>query len=219
MTRLPLPVVVLISGRGSNLRAILEAVENDALPIDLRAVISNRPDAPGLVHARAAGVSAVVVDHRAYADRASFEMQLMRTIDAAMGNSTHNLVVLAGFMRVLGVDFVNHYLGRMINIHPSLLPAFPGLDTHARALAAGVAQHGASVHFVTPDVDGGPIITQAQVPVLTTDTPATLAERVLVEEHRILPLAIRWFAEGRISLSGNPVLHSDRERPEPKNVC
>jgi phosphoribosylglycinamide formyltransferase-1 len=213
VTRPPLPVVVLISGRGSNLQAILAAVANDALPIDLRAVISNRPDAPGLVNARAAGVSAVVVDHRAFADRARFEMELMRAIDAALGNSTRNLVVLAGFMRVLSADFVNHYLGRMINIHPSLLPAFPGLDTHARALAAGVAQHGASVHFVTPDVDGGPVITQAPVPVLTTDTPATLAERVLAEEHRILPLAIRWFAEGGISLS------TDRERLQPGKVC
>lgn len=213
MTRPPLPVVVLISGRGSNLQAILAAIANDVLPIDLRAVISNRPDAPGLAHARAAGVSTAVVDHRAFADRASFDIQLMRAIDDALGNSARSLIVLAGFMRVLSADFVNHYLGRMINIHPSLLPAFPGLDTHTRALAAGVAQHGASVHFVTPDVDGGPLIAQAAVPVLATDTPATLAERVLAEEHRILPLAIRWFAEGRISLP------ADRERQEPGKVC
>lgn len=219
MTRPLLPVVVLISGRGSNLKAILDAVANDALPIELRAVISNRPDAPGLQYARTAGVSAVVVDHRACADRATFEQLLMRTIDAALGSSTHGLVVLAGFMRVLGAEFVNHYRGRLINIHPSLLPAFPGLDTHARALAAGVTLHGASVHFVTPDVDGGPIITQAKVPVHAGDTPATLAARVLKEEHRVLPLAIRWFAEGRLSVAENRVLLDDRERPETGKVC
>lgn len=203
-----LPVVVLISGRGSNLQAIINAIAHDALPVEIRAVISNRPDAPGLQFARDAGIPVAIVDHRAFPERASFENALARAIDA----HAPKLVVLAGFMRVLGADFVRRYQGRMINIHPSLLPEFPGLDTHARVLAAGRSRHGATVHFVTPDVDGGPAIVQAAVPVLTDDTPDTLAARVLHEEHRILPLALKWFAENRLSIRGGRVSLDGRER-------
>lgn len=208
MSAARLPVVVLISGRGSNLQAIIAAIAHDALPVDIRAVISNRPDAPGLQFARDAGIPVAIVDHRAFPDRAAFDKALAEAIDA----HAPKLVVLAGFMRVLGADFVRHYEGRMINIHPSLLPEFPGLDTHARALAAGRARHGATVHFVTPAVDGGPAIVQAAVPVRADDTPDTLAERVLNEEHRILPLVLRWFAENRLTIRDGRVLVDGRER-------
>lgn len=208
MSAARLPVVVLISGRGSNLQAIIAAIVHDALPVEIRAVISNRPDAPGLQFARDAGIPVAIIDHRAFPDRAAFDHALAAAIDA----HAPKLIVLAGFMRVLGADFVRRYEGRMINIHPSLLPEFPGLDTHARALAAGSARHGATVHFVTPDVDGGPAIVQAAVPVLADDTPETLAARVLNEEHRILPLALRWFAENRLSIRDGRVLLDGRER-------
>lgn len=191
-----LPVVVLISGRGSNLKAILDAIAHDDLPIALRAVISNRPQAPGLAIARAAGVPTVELDHRSFPTRAAFDAALMQAIDRL----APRLVVLAGFMRILGREFIAHYRGRLINIHPSLLPQFPGLDTHARAIAAGVAEHGATVHFVTDEVDGGPIIAQARVPVQPGDTPTALAARVLQAEHRLLPQAIRDFAAGRLAL-------------------
>jgi phosphoribosylglycinamide formyltransferase-1 len=203
-----LPVVVLISGRGSNLKAIVDAIAHEALPVEIRAVISNRPDAPGLQFARGAGIPMSIVDHRAFADRTRFEQALADAIDA----HAPKLVVLAGFMRVLGADFVNRYRGRMINIHPSLLPEFPGLDTHARALAAARTRHGATVHFVTPDVDGGPVIVQAAVPILAGDTSETLAARVLEQEHRILPLALRWFSENRIGIRDGHVLLDGRER-------
>ena len=195
-------VVVLISGRGSNLQAIIEAYRAGALPIDLRAVISNEPGAAGLARAQAAGLTTHVIDHRTYATRAAFEAALSQTID------THapKLVVLAGFMRLLGPAFIDRYAGRLLNIHPSLLPAFPGLRTHERALAAGASVHGATVHFVTRETDAGPIVIQSRVPVRRGDTAATLAERVLREEHRIYPLAIRWFAEGRLQLTDNTVL-------------
>lgn len=201
-------VVVLISGRGSNLRAIIRAVQAGELPVELAGVISNRPEAPGLEHARAAGIACAVVDHKQYPDRDTFEAALMQRLDAYRPN----LVVLAGFMRVLSGRFIERYAGRLINIHPSLLPAFPGLRTHERALAAGVKQHGATVHFVTADVDNGPIIAQAAVPVLPGDTPATLAARVLEQEHRLYPRAIGWFAAGRLTLRGNEVLLDGRAR-------
>lgn len=190
------PVVILISGRGTNLQAIVDEVRAGKLSIELRAVISNNPDAAGLKQARAAGLHTEVVDHRAYPTRAAFEQALAQAID----HHSPKLVALAGFMRILGRDFIEHYRGRLINIHPSLLPKYPGLGTHARAIAAGETRHGASVHFVIPDVDAGPVILQAAVPVLPNDTSETLAKRVLVEEHRIYPLAIRWFAEGRLAL-------------------
>lgn len=207
-------LVVLVSGRGSNLQAILDAIRGGTLRADLRAVISNVPGAPALARARVAAVPTHVVDHRDYPDRARFDQALMHRIDAC----APRLVALAGFMRILGKDFIDHYAGRMINIHPSLLPAFPGLRTHARAIESGAAVHGASVHFVTHDVDGGPVILQARVPVHPDDTPATLGERVLAEEHRIYPTAIRWFLEGRLALRDGRVLLDGRERPEPEQA-
>jgi phosphoribosylglycinamide formyltransferase-1 len=184
--------VILISGRGSNMEAMLAA----DLPGSCAAVISNRPEASGLAYAASRGVSTAVVDHRDYPDRATFDAALAAEID----RHDPGLIVLAGFMRVLGDDFVRRYQGRMINIHPSLLPSFPGLKTHEAALAAGVRLHGATVHFVTPTLDCGPIIVQAAVPVLAGDTPASLAARVLEQEHVIYPRAVRWFLEGRVHL-------------------
>lgn len=211
MIRTPAPVVILISGRGSNLRSIVEHRQRGELAIDIRAVISNKPDADGLRFAQAAGLPTAVVDHRDFASREAYERALMQQID----RHAPALVVLAGFMRVLGNAFVAHYHGRMINIHPSLLPAFPGLDTHARALAAGVKTHGASVHFVTEAVDGGPVILQAGMPVTADDTPASLAARVLREEHRIYPIAIRWFVEGRVTLRGDTLYVDGRPQSGP----
>jgi len=196
MTADRLPVVILLSGRGTNLQAILDETRAGRLPIDIRAVIGNNPGAEGLARARAAGLPTEVVDHRAYPTREAFDAALRQAIDA----HAPGLVVLAGFMRILGRAFIEHYTGRLVNIHPSLLPKYPGLDTHARALAAGEREHGASVHFVTPAVDAGPVIVQARVAVRPDDTPAALAARVLAQEHRIYPQAIRWFAEGRLVL-------------------
>jgi phosphoribosylglycinamide formyltransferase-1 len=192
----PLPVVVLISGRGSNLQSIIDKAGSGELPIEIRAVISNRPGAGGLERARQAGIETRVIDHTAYADRRAFDRALQDCID-----SYHpGLVVLAGFMRILTPGFVHHYQGRMLNIHPSLLPDFPGLDTHQRVIDAGRKEHGASVHFVTEDMDGGPVILQVRVAVHEDDTADSLAARVLEQEHRLYPQAIRWFAEGRIFL-------------------
>ena len=185
--------VVLLSGRGSNLEALLES----DLPVTFAAVISNRADAPGLDHARRHGIPALALDHRAYSSREAFDQILASRIDEAGAD----LVILAGYMRILSKAFVDHYQGRLLNIHPSLLPAFPGLNTHAQALAEGVKIHGCTVHFVEPRLDHGPIIIQAAVPVLPEDTPETLAARVLVEEHRIYPLAVRWFAQHRLVIS------------------
>ena len=184
-------IVALISGRGSNLEALLDA----GLPVG--AVISNRADAKGLELARARGVEAIVVEHRAYATREAFEEALCARIDSF----APRLILLAGFMRVLTGGFVERYHGRMLNIHPSLLPAFPGLDTHARALAAGVKVHGCSVHFVTAQLDHGPIVIQAAVRVLPGDTAASLAARVLRLEHVIYPRAARWFLDGRLVIA------------------
>lgn len=193
-------IVILISGRGSNMQAILEA----DLPVRIAAVISNRPDAAGLDVARKHGVAAVALDHRSFPDRESFDTALGDKID----EFKPDLVVLAGFMRILTPALVYKYNGRLINIHPSLLPAFTGLDTHARALSKGVKIHGCTAHFVTPDLDKGPIIAQAAVPVLPEDSEDTLSARVLEQEHRIYPQAVRWFAEGRLSITpeGNVLL-------------
>jgi phosphoribosylglycinamide formyltransferase-1 len=198
----PLSVVALISGRGSNLKAIIDATQSGRLPVDIRAVISNRPRAGGLDHAREAGIPTRVLDHTSFATREAFDGALADLVDA----SAPGLVVLAGFMRILTPGFVTRYHGRLMNIHPSLLPALPGLDTHARALAAGLTTHGASIHFVTEAVDGGPLIVQATVPVLPADTPDALAARVLVQEHRIYPLAVYWFARGRLQLADDQVV-------------
>jgi phosphoribosylglycinamide formyltransferase-1 len=191
-----LPIVVLISGRGSNLGSIMDACATGRLPVEIRAVICNRPDAPGLQRPASAGIRTVVIDHTRYTGRAAFDRALQASIDSFRPG----LLVLAGFMRILTPEFVAHYRGRILNIHPSLLPEFPGLNTHQRALAAGSKQAGATIHFVTGAVDGGPAVLQARVPVLENDSAATLAERVLEQEHRLYPLAIRWFAEGRLSL-------------------
>ena len=188
-------IVILISGRGSNMQALLKA----NLPHRVVAVISNRADAPGLSIAEQHGVATQVVAHRDYADRESFDAALATAIDGCQPD----LVVLAGFMRILTPGFVERYRGRLINIHPSLLPAYGGLDTHERALKDGVKIHGCTVHFVTSDLDHGPIIIQAAVPVLKDDTPATLAARVLHEEHRIYPQAVRWFCGGYLSLDSD----------------
>jgi len=200
-----LPIVILISGSGSNLQAIIDAAEKNELPVEIRAVISNRPDAKGLQRANRAGLRTDVIDHTQFDNREAFDEALKRYID----NFEPRLVVLAGFMRLLTDDFVKHHLGRILNIHPSLLPAFKGLNTHARALAAfkegKVKEHGASVHFVTAELDGGPVIVQARVPIAADDTPETLATHVLKCEHQIYPLAIRWFTEGRLRLQGNQV--------------
>lgn len=194
-----LPVVILISGRGSNLQAIIDAVARGALAVDIRAVISNRPDADGLQRATRAGITTAVVDHTLYAERLAFDQALQACID----HYQPALVLLAGFMRILSEDFVAHYRGRMLNIHPSLLPDFPGLNTHQRALDAGCKLHGASVHFVTADIDGGPLVLQTRVPVHASDNADSLAARVLEQEHRLYPTAIRWFAEGRLTLDAN----------------
>jgi phosphoribosylglycinamide formyltransferase-1 len=189
-------IVVLISGRGSNLQAILDGAASGALPTTIEAVISNRPDAAGLERAQRAGVDAVTIDHRQFSGRDAFDRALRERID----KYRPDLILLAGFMRVLSTGFVEHYRGRMLNIHPSLLPKFRGLRTHERAIEAGEHRHGASVHFVTPRLDSGPVIVQAEVPVLADDDPDTLAARVLEQEHCIYPLAVRWFVEGRIKL-------------------
>jgi len=210
-----LPIVILISGSGSNLQAIIDAAEKNELPVEIRAVISNRPDAKGLQRASRAGLRSEVIDHTQFENRAAFDAALKDCID----QFEPRLVVLAGFMRLLTDDLVNHHLGRMLNIHPSLLPAFKGLNTHARALdafkAGEIKQHGASVHFVTAELDGGPVIVQASVPIETDDTQDTLAARVLESEHQIYPMAIRWFAEGRLRLQSNQVWLDDKPLDAP----
>ena len=183
-------IVVLISGRGSNLEAILKA----RLPIKVAAAISNNPQAKGLAIARAHGIEALTLDHKQFAGREAFDAELASRVAAFKPD----LIVLAGFMLILGDAFVERFANRIVNIHPSLLPAFPGLDTHARALQAGVKIHGCTAHFVTSRLDHGPIIIQAAVPVLAGDSADTLAARVLEQEHRIYPQAIRWFAEDRL---------------------
>ena len=198
-------LAILISGRGSNMAAILEAVAVGQITADVAGVISNRPAAPGLGLAGERGVSTIVVDHAAFPDRTGFERELAAAIDAL----SPSLIVLAGFMRVLGPGFVARYQGRLLNIHPSLLPAYPGLHTHRRALADGVKVHGCTVHFVTPQVDHGPIVAQAAVAVHDDDDEARLAARVLREEHRILVAAVRWFCAGRLVIDGNRVRVKD----------
>lgn len=194
-------LVILISGRGSNMEAIVRACASEAWPARIAAVIANRPDAAGLAFAASQGIATAVVDHRQYPDRASFDSALAQVIDG----HAPDLVVLAGFMRVLTDGFVQHYSGRMLNIHPSLLPSFPGLKTHEKAIEAGCRVHGATVHFVTPTLDHGPIVMQSAVPVRTGDDAATLAARVLETEHVMYPRAVRWFVEERLALDGERV--------------
>lgn len=209
----PCNVVVLISGSGSNLQALIDAIAA-GLPARIGAVISNRADAYGLVRAQNAGIATAVLDHKGFDGREAFDRALIERIDAQQPD----LVVLAGFMRILSAEFVRHYAGRLLNIHPSLLPRYKGLHTHQRALEAGDAEHGCSVHFVTEELDGGPLVVQAVVPVLDGDTPDSLAQRVQRSEHHIYPLAVRWFAEGRlrlgeqgVELDGQPLPASGRQ--------
>ena len=196
-------IVILISGRGSNMVSIVEACKRERWDAQVVAVISNRLEAAGLEWAATRGIPTAVVDHRAHASRELFDAALAQAIDA----QAPDLVVLAGFMRILTPGFVAHYAGRMLNIHPSLLPAFPGLHTHERALQAGCKLAGATVHFVTAELDHGPIIVQAAVPVLPRDTPDTLAARVLAREHQIYPLAVRWWLEGALEVADGIVRH------------
>jgi len=182
--------VVLISGRGSNMRSIVEARTG----LDVKAVVSNRPDAPGLAWARSQGLPAIALDHKAHATREAFDAELA----AAIERLAPDLVLLAGFMRILTPEFIARFPRRILNIHPSLLPAFPGLHTHRRALEAGVKLHGCTVHLVTPELDSGPIVAQAAVPVLRGDTEETLAARVLQAEHQVYPQVVRWFLEDRV---------------------
>ncbi len=205
-----LPLVVLISGSGSNLQSIIDSAAAD-LPAEIKAVISNRADAYGLERARKAGIETRVLDHKGFDSRDSYDQALGDMIDEYQPG----LVILAGFMRILTPALVRRFHGRMFNIHPSLLPKLRGLHTHRRALEEGEEIHGASVHFVTEELDGGPLIIQAQVPVLTNDDPETLADRVLKQEHIIYPQAIRMFAEGSIRLDGDVVYHEDRPMQAP----
>ncbi|PPE65625.1 phosphoribosylglycinamide formyltransferase [Caldimonas caldifontis] len=198
-------IVILISGRGSNMEAIVQACEAEQWRARIAAVISNRPDAKGLQFAASRGIPTAVVDHTQHASREAFDAELARVIDGYRPD----VVALAGFMRILTARFVQHYHGRLVNIHPSLLPAFPGLHTHRRALEAGCKLAGATVHLVTPELDHGPIIIQAAVPVLPSDTEDSLAERVLAKEHLIYPRAVRWMVDGVLDLRKGIVTHRD----------
>jgi phosphoribosylglycinamide formyltransferase-1 len=194
-------IVILISGRGSNMEAIVRAQQAEAWPARIAAVISNKPDAKGLAFAHSHGIPTAVVPNKEFPTREAFDAALQETID----RFEPDLVVLAGFMRILTAPFVEHYAGRMLNIHPSLLPLFPGLHTHRQALDAGVEEHGATVHFVTAELDHGPAVIQARIPVLPGDTEDSLAERLLAEEHVIYPQAVRLFIEDRLSIEGGEV--------------
>lgn len=200
-----LSVVVLISGSGSNLQAMIDSAAEGHLPIRIAAVIANEADAFGLERARRAGIEARVLSHRDFPDRETFDAALLTLVDSFQPG----LVVLAGFMRILTPGFVTHYRGRLLNIHPSLLPKYRGLHTHERALAAGEREHGATVHFVTAELDGGPAVLQARVPVANEDDSASLAARVLTQEHRIYPQVVRWFAQGRLMLGDDDLPRLD----------
>ena len=207
----PCRVVVLISGSGSNLQALIDGQQQGVLNIHIEAVISNKAAVLGLERATKAGIPAIHIDNKAFADRDSFDQALQREID----RYRPELVVLAGFMRILTADFVKHYQGRLLNIHPSLLPKYQGLNTHQRALASGDQIHGATVHFVSEELDGGPVIIQAIVPIVDGDSVETLTKRVQSKEHIIYPMAVDWFASGRLCLKGANVF-IDRE-PLPKS--
>lgn len=194
-------LAVLISGTGSNLQAILDAIDAGELPATISLVLSNKAGAAGLARAERAGVPAQAIDHRGFPDRASFDQAMIERIDAHGADT----VVLAGFMRILSPGFVRHYQGRLINIHPSLLPKYPGLNTHARALEAGDREHGCSLHFVTDELDGGPLIAQARFPVAANDTAETLSEKVQAREHRLYPQVLRWRAQQRLQMTDQGV--------------
>ncbi|WP_462322139.1 phosphoribosylglycinamide formyltransferase [Halochromatium sp.] len=195
----PLRLAVLISGSGSNLQALIDASQRADSPFEIALVISNRADALGLERAQRAGIPTQTLSHRGFETRAAYEAALNDLLDQV----APGLIALAGFMRILTAEFVEHWQGRMLNIHPSLLPSYPGLHTHERVIEAGDSVHGATVHFVTAELDSGPAILQGRVRVLSDDDPARLAARVLEQEHRIYPLAARWFAEGRLALGSD----------------
>ncbi|MDH5426020.1 MAG: phosphoribosylglycinamide formyltransferase [Gammaproteobacteria bacterium] len=207
MTEKPLSIVVLISGSGSNLQAIIDALYKQPVNAQIKAVISNKAEALGLERARKAGIDCAVIDHTEFADRLSFDQAMMLEID----RHEPELVILAGFMRILSNEFVDHYYGRMINIHPSLLPDFKGLNTHQRALDAGRTKHGVSVHFVSNELDGGPVIAQAEVAINTNDDAESLRLKVQQQEHIIYPKVTQWFAERRLKLD-NQSVYFDHEK-------
>jgi phosphoribosylglycinamide formyltransferase-1 len=207
-------IVILISGRGSNMEAVVRAAETEGWPARIAAVISNKPEAKGLEFAQARGIATAVVANKDFASRAEFDAALQDTID----RYAPDLVVLAGFMRILTAPFVEHYAGRMLNIHPSLLPLFPGLGTHQQAIDAGEAEHGATVHFVTSELDHGPVVAQARVPVLPGDTETTLSARVLVEEHKLYPHAVRLFVQDRLSIHNGEVRISQEAPAETSSI-
>ncbi len=194
--------VVLISGGGSNLQAFIDQIDAGELPLDISLVVSNNGDAFGLDRAKQAGIESCVVDHRNYSSRSDFDAALIERIDA----SQPDIVILAGFMRILTADFVNHYENRLVNIHPSLLPKYPGTNTHQRAIDAKDQWHGASIHFVVPEVDAGPIILQGRLPINSGDTSESLQQRIHKIEHKLYPLALKWFAQGRLSINLDKVL-------------
>lgn len=206
---MPCNVVVLISGSGSNLQALIDSVARGENPARIAAVISNRADAYGLQRAKQAGIATELLDHKQFDGREAFDAALIQAIDAHQPD----LVVLAGFMRILTPGFVQHYAGRLLNIHPSLLPKYKGLHTHQRALEAGDGEHGCSVHFVTEELDGGPLVVQAVLPVMADDTAESLASRVHQQEHKIYPLAVRWFAEGRLRLGAQGAMLDGKPLP------
>ena len=204
-------VVVLISGSGSNLQTIIDQSNDGTLPIEIVAVISNVPGAYGLLRAKKAGINTEIINNKDFADRESYDQRLQECID----EHQPDLIVLAGFMRILSENFVNHYLGRMLNIHPSLLPKYRGLNTHQRILDDKETTHGVSVHFVTPELDGGPVIIQSKVPVHASDTAELLAKRVQKQEHIIYPIAISWFALNRLKLNNNHLEYDGQNCDQP----
>lgn len=195
-------IVILISGTGSNMVSIVDTLKDQNLDACVAGVISNRPDVAGLQHAQDRDIPTKVVDHKEFASREEFDLMLMRAID----DFSADLVVLAGFMRILTPDFVSRYQGRLLNIHPSLLPKYPGLNTHQRAIDAGDAEHGSSVHFVTEELDGGPVIAQAAIKILEDDDANNLKSRVQQQEYILYPIVVKWFVEGRLSMKNNQAL-------------
>ena len=210
MSHTPIKICVLISGNGSNLQAIIDEVAAKRLNATITGVISNRPGAYGLERASQAGIESVCLDHTTFEDRDSYDSALKAQIEAFGADC----VVLAGFMRILTPEFVNHFSGKLVNIHPSLLPKYKGLNTHQRAIDNGDKEHGVSVHFVTPELDGGPVIIQSRVPVFEDDSASDLAERVQEQERRIYPLVLSWFSAGRLMMRNNKAVLDDQELPE-----